>query len=64
MGKRSPDPVMRFGKYKGKPASEIPVEYLDWLIGEPWLYPELREQLVEHLYTRPEWLRMEDAATE
>jgi uncharacterized protein (DUF3820 family) len=52
------DPVIPFGKHKGKYASDIDVKYLDWLIGEDWLRPELKQQIEAHLRTRPEWLNM------
>jgi len=52
------DPVIPFGKHKGKYASDIDVKYLDWLIGEDWLRQELKQQIEAHLRTRPEWLRI------
>lgn len=54
------DPVMPFGKHKGSNASDIPVEYLDWLIGQEWLRPAFKAQLEAHLATRPDWKRMDD----
>jgi len=49
------DPKIPFGKYKGKFASDIPVKYLDWLIGRDWVYKKLKDEILEHLQTRPEW---------
>ncbi len=53
-----PDPVIPFGKHRGNYASDIPVSYLDWLIGQDWLDSELESQIHEHLKTRPEWQSM------
>lgn len=52
------DPIIPFGKHKGLHCSDIDVSYLDWLIGQDWLRPELKEQIEAHLETRPEWDRM------
>jgi uncharacterized protein (DUF3820 family) len=54
------EPVMPFGKYKGEPLADIPVSYLDWIIGQDWIKPDLKEQIEEHLQTRPEWHRLGD----
>jgi uncharacterized protein (DUF3820 family) len=54
---RSTDFEMPFGKYKGDMLSDIPVGYLDWLIGQDWCKPELEERIIRHLETRPEWTR-------
>lgn len=51
----TPDPVIPFGKHRGEYASDVPVDYLDWLIGQDWLKPDLEKQIHEHLKTRPEW---------
>lgn len=55
-----PDPVIPFGKFKGQPCSEIPVNYLDWLIGQDWLSKGLARDICEHLTTRADWKNMED----
>ncbi len=31
---KSPFP---FGKYKGQPMEKVPADYLDWLMGQPWI---------------------------
>lgn len=62
--RRAPDPILPFGKYKGQAASEVPVEYLDWLIGQDWLYVSLREEIYEHLLSRAEWQQLDDAAVD
>lgn len=31
------DSIMPFGKHKGKPMSEVPSDYLDWLHGQEWV---------------------------
>lgn len=54
----TPDPVIPFGKYSGNYASDIPVSYLDWLIGQDWLNSDLENEIHEHLKTRPEWQSM------
>ena len=28
---------MPFGKYKGTKMKDVPSDYLDWLIGQPWI---------------------------
>jgi len=54
----TPDPIIPFGKHKGKYASDIDVSYLDWLIGQGWLNPVLEREIHEHLKARSEWQRM------
>lgn len=54
------DPAMPFGVHTGKRLSEIDVPYLDWLLGQSWLRPQLREQVAAHLAHRPEWGALED----
>jgi hypothetical protein len=34
------------------------VKYLDWLIGQDWVRPELEKEILAHLKTRDEWKRM------
>lgn len=58
MKDETPNPIIPFGKHAGKYASDIDVEYLDWLIGQDWLHKDLEKQIVAHLKTRPEWLNM------
>ena len=56
------DPFMPFGKHKGERLSDIPVAYLDWLIGQDWMQekPDLLETIETHLRSRPEWQRLGD----
>lgn len=54
------DPVIPFGKHRGKFASQIDVEYLDWLIGQHWLRGSLRAEIEKHLAGRSEWHRLGD----
>jgi uncharacterized protein (DUF3820 family) len=51
------DWVMPLGQYKGEPLSEIPVKYLDWLLGQKWLRPETSKVIKEHLESerKSEW---------
>jgi uncharacterized protein (DUF3820 family) len=51
-----PDPILQFGCHKGKHISDVPTSYLDWLLGEGWVYPELKDQIERHLRTRADWL--------
>jgi len=46
---------LTFGKYKGYAISECPIEYLDWLIGQDWLFNDLKEDIEEYLQGCPEW---------
>lgn len=52
----SSDIIMPFGKYKGKPLSDIPRNYLeDYLLGQEWFhnkFPDLKEQVKEQLTRR------------
>ena len=41
--------IVPFGKFKGRPFDEIPLGYLDWLVGQDWLFADLREQLGRYL---------------
>ena len=56
----TPDPIIPFGKHKGEHASECPVSYLDWIIGQDWLKPDLKDDITVHLETRAEWHRVEN----
>jgi len=58
MKPETPDPVLPFEKHRGKYASQVDVEYLDWLIGQDWLKRDLREGIEAHLQTRAEWHRL------
>jgi hypothetical protein len=51
---------MPFGKHKGELLADIPVHYLDWMIGQDWMdeKPELKERIEDHVATRPEWQRL------
>lgn len=52
--------VLRFGKYRGKPISDMPTSYLDYLLGWEGLMPFQKRAIHEHLKTRQDWLRMGD----
>jgi len=54
------DPVVPFGKYAGKNASDIPVDYLDWLIDQSWVNEQLKIDVESHLNgpRRAEWQRI------
>ena len=55
-----PDPIIPFGKHKGKAVSECPTAYLDWLLGQDWLFDDLREAIKSDLEGRADWHRMGD----
>jgi hypothetical protein len=46
---RPDDFVMSFGKYKGKKLDEIPLTYLDWLLGNVEMYPETKRAIKDYL---------------
>lgn len=52
--------TLNFGKHKGKSLEDIPVEYLDWLIGQDWLKSDIKELITKHLKSRPEWQALDD----
>jgi len=60
MADRTPDPVIPFSTHRGKYARQCPVGYLDWLIGQDWLRPQLKCEIEAHLETRAEWHRLAD----
>ncbi len=41
--------TLHFGKYKGRKVSECPVEYLDWLLDQEWLFEDLKEDIEQYL---------------
>ncbi len=45
-------PSMPFGVHRGKPLRELPDEYVDWLVVQPWVQDWLREALVMELEIR------------
>lgn len=52
------DFILTFGRYKGTFMSDVPVGYLDWLLGAVEEKPHLRGlaiKLLKHLNTRTEW---------
>lgn len=52
------DWIISFGQYKGRRISEIPISYLDWLIGQHWLRPGLKKKVEKYLEGCAEWKRM------
>jgi len=55
------DVIMPFGKYKGLRISEVPIKYLDWLIGQDWMHHrDLRLDIEAYLEGCAEWKRMQD----
>ncbi len=52
------DFILTFGMHKGKFMSNVPVKYLDWLLGAVEEKPHLKGleiKLLKHLNTRTEW---------
>lgn len=43
------DYVLHFGAHKGKALNEIPLTYLDWVIGQGWLDRGTKEVVEEYL---------------
>src|SRR5205814_40874 len=41
--------ILPFGKYKGKRFDQVPLKYLDWLVGEEFLRPVLRGKIEDYL---------------
>lgn len=41
--------IVNFGKYKGEKISDIPNDYLVWLITMEWLKPKLKERIKKYL---------------
>jgi hypothetical protein len=60
--KRQVDPVLHFGKHRGKRISDCPTEYLDLLLGGDSIDPGLKDDIHAHLKTRSDWksLDLED----
>ena len=46
------DPIINFGKHKGKHVSEVPLEYLNWIYHED--FPEPVIEAVDNELTRRE----------
>jgi uncharacterized protein (DUF3820 family) len=40
---------MPFGKYQGKDFSEVPTNYLQWLLTQDWLFDDLRHKVQTYL---------------
>ncbi|HUX00820.1 MAG TPA: hypothetical protein VMY35_07555 [Phycisphaerae bacterium] len=51
---------MPFGVHKDKPLSEIPTEYLDFVLGFENLWPSTRDAILAHLRTRADWNRQNE----
>lgn len=50
--------IINFGKHKGSTISECPIEYLDWLLGQDWLFEDLANDIKEYLKGSAEYQRM------
>ena len=44
-----PEKALTFGKHKGKTVSECPIDYLDWLLGQDWLFDDMRSDIEQYL---------------
>jgi hypothetical protein len=60
MNQPPPNPVIPFGKFKGERASEVKIEYLDWMIGLENLREPFKSELLAHLHSRSDWKGMDD----
>jgi len=45
--------VLPFGKHKGQPLDAVPLKCLDWLLGQEWLFADLRESIEVYLSHPP-----------
>jgi len=46
--RRSWEPTMPFGKYKGRPLSQVPPDYLNWLLARGGLDAQLQEAITQY----------------
>jgi hypothetical protein len=53
------DTILRFGKYKGAKIRDVPVEYLDYLLGWDELYPSIRADIEAYLKTQADYDAMD-----
>ncbi len=40
---------LTFGKHKGEELDKVPLKYLDWLIGQDWLFADARKAISAYL---------------
>lgn len=40
---------LTFGKHKGETLDEVPLKYLDWLLGQEWLFDDARKAISAYL---------------
>lgn len=52
MDEVAPDPIIPFGKHRGKYAGQIDIDYLEWLVGQQWVQEPLKGEIRDHLETR------------
>src|SRR5262249_45229354 len=43
---------LRFGRHRGVPLVEAPLGYLGWLLSQPWLWDETREEVADEVQCR------------
>jgi ribA/ribD-fused uncharacterized protein len=48
------DTRMPFGKYRDQLLKDIPIEYLEWLMGTEWVQPELKDRATRAIAERGE----------
>ena len=41
--------IMPMGQHIGKPLEDIPRDYLEWLVSQPWVYYSFRIRLQDYL---------------
>lgn len=41
--------VLTFGKHKGERIEDVPLRYLDWLVDQDWLFPDVKQAVKAYL---------------
>ena len=41
--------VIPFGEHKGERLDEVPLKYLDWLLGQDWVFDDLKRKIRKYL---------------
>lgn len=46
------DIKLKFGKYKDASLNKVPLWYLNWLMGEDFISPRLKNHIIEYIVER------------